>query len=640
MPVARSLPASLLVLLLPVPFAVAEEESPRTKIVLTNVSEAAGVGGLAGDRFSFGDYDADGDPDLLINGRTLLRNDSTRADGDESTIRFTDVSRQSGMRKGPGGGACWVDIDGDGDLDAVTQHGGLKLQVQPGIFEDRAVVWGLPKGARASTVGVGDLDGDRRPDVLFGGGEDWNDGNAKFYPRRLYRNVEGKRLQEVTDAHDLRAARYGRAVVWADFDRDGDQDVYLGNYRLQPNELLVNERGVLEERGAAHGVQGRHEPEKFLDERTKRRFGYQWGHTIASSWADLDGDGDLDLWVSNLVHKFVGDTTLGGKKTYDIRGYICDDSAIYENRGAPHYRFHDVRAKSGVAPKPIGDRDVYQGDELWSHAACGDLDGDGLPEVFITQVYQLPYAHTLLYRNKGALRFEEISGVVGVRRFNSYGGAFADLDGDGDLDLVCGGSPTPKGKRSLCVLRNDTAPGPWVAIDLEGATAAKSTLGAQVTVVTDRGALVRQIESCMGSHAQQNERTCRFGLRDRKVLSAYIRWPGGLIQDLPSLKQGQRHTIQEPDRSVPSLRIQVPDEAHVGKAVAIALPRDGVSARWTLSVDTSGDGTFRPVKGDSLRATPEDALTEIRVRLSNAALGLHREHVLRIHARPAQQSDE
>jgi len=414
--------------------------------------------------------------------------------------------------------------------------------------------------------------------------------------------------------------------------------VYLGNYRLQPNELLVNEGGVLKERGEQHGVRGRHEPKKFEDKKTGRRFGYQWGHTIASSWADLDGDGDLDLWVSNLVHKFVGETVMQGKKIYDIRGYLCDDSAIYRNEGPPHYRFEDVRASSDVPYRPLGDRGVYRGDELWSHAACGDLDGDGLPEVYVAQVYQLPYSHALLYRNRGAFRFEEISEALELRRFNSYGGAFADLDGDGDLDLVCGGSPSPKGKRGVCVLRNDTQTGPWVAFDLRGRSPAHSSLGAQVTLVTDRGRLVRQVESCMGSHAQQNERRLRFGLRGHVLKSAFVRWPGGVLQELGSPKPGQVHVVQEPKFAVPTIEAAIPADVVAGEPIVITLRSKGKGrTRWRWSADTNGDGRFdRLGSKGKLTCRLQGPLAEVRVRLTDRNKGLHRELVLRI---PVAEAD-
>ncbi|MDJ0522372.1 MAG: VCBS repeat-containing protein [Planctomycetota bacterium] len=621
----------------------ADEDPEPVEIVLEDVTEAAGLAGVGGDRFSFGDYDADGDPDLLVNGKTLLRNDTTAFGKDGAAIRFTDVSKETGIAKGPGGGACWVDLNGDGRLDVVTSNGAVKIQVKPGAFENRAAAWGLPKGTKGSTVGVGDIDGDHRPDVLFGGGENWNDGNAVMFPRLIYRNVDGQGFEDLTKHYGLETPRYGRAVVFADYDTDGDQDVYLGNYRLQPNELLVNEDGTLKDRAKELGVQGRFDPKQFFDEKTKKRYGWQYGHTIASSWADLDGDGDLDLWVSNLVHKFVGQSTYQGKPWYDIRGYVCDDSAIYRNDGAPYYGFTDMRGQSDIPLRPLGDRSVFRGDELWSNAACGDLDGDGLPEVFVAQVYTLPYSHALLFRNRGGFKFREISGSVGLRRFNSYGGAFADLDGDGDLDLVCGGSPAPKGKRGICVLRNDTEPGPWIGFRLEppsqssevGAPEKGTTdLGAQVIVETDKGRLVRQVESCMGSHAQQNENVLRFGLRGRKLLRAFVRWPGGLIQDLGTPEPGRVHDVSVAKvlkrirGRIPSIQIaSVPNQGAEGSLFNLSVKgRKPSGAKWTADCD--GDGVFE-TKGTKIKGPFRGARAELRVRLGDPKRGWAVEKVLR-----------
>ncbi len=213
--------------------------------MLVDATGDAGLAGQGGDRFSFGDYDGDGDPDLLADGNRLWRNDTKDYGKPGAKAVFADATAASGMGKARGGGACWADLDGDGRLDAVTTSGSVMLQQKDGTFVDSAAALGLTLKDGQASVGLGDVDGDGRPDLLFGGGEDWNGGNARYFDRSLWVNVDGKRLTNVTPKHDLKEPRYGRAVVWADYDADGDQDVYLGNYRLQPNDLLANEGGVL-----------------------------------------------------------------------------------------------------------------------------------------------------------------------------------------------------------------------------------------------------------------------------------------------------------------------------------------------------------------------------------------------------------
>jgi hypothetical protein len=521
--------------LLTVPAARAEEP---VRIVLSDVTAEALAGETPGGHLSFGDFDGDGDADLTADGARLYRNDTVPG----GPIRLVDITAESGIAAGPGGAGIWVDLDGDGRLDVVTTGGAFKRQHEPGRFRDEAKERGLDLERASSSVGAGDIDGDGRPELLFGGGEDWNDGNPRYFGRRLFTHRGSKRLKDATDRHDLGGGRYGRSVVFADYDRDGDLDAYLGNYRLQANELLENREGRLVNRAEAAGVAGRFGGVLGKHPTTGEEIGLHYGHTIASAWSDLDGDGDLDLWVSNLVHKFVGahESFPGG---FDTRGWICDDSAIYRNEGPPEWKFTDARPESGIPTRPIGDRGVFRGDELWSHAACGDLDGDGLPEVFVAQVYQLDYSHCLLFRNLGGMRFAEVSGEVGIRRFNHYGGALADLDGDGDLDLACDGAREPAGPGRLWIFRNDTEPGPWVAFRLRGPGSGTQALGAQVIVSTDRGDLVRQVEAGTGSHGQSNESVLRFGLRGRTLRGAKVVWPGGRSRDLDMPALGRVHGV-------------------------------------------------------------------------------------------------
>ena len=618
----------LLLLILPALGTHAEED---VVIRLEDVTEAAGLQDAKGDRFSFGDYDGDGDPDLLIQGRTLLRNDTERFAKKRPSIQFTNVTKETGIAKGPGGSACWVDLDGDGRLDVVTTGGAVKLQVEDGQFENRAAAWGLKLKKAATSLAVLDLDDDGHHDVVFGGGEDWNDGNAVFYPRVVLRNVEGKRFEETSEEHALQGGEYGRAAVQADYDLDGDLDLYLGNYRLRPNQLLANDAGRLVPAPHAAAVAGRRTDDRAtLPDGSK--VGYRWGHTIAAAWSDLDGDGDLDLWVSNLVHKFAG--TYKGQ--YDRRGWICDDSAIYRNDGGPDWGFTDMRGESGIPLRPTGDRGVFRGDELWSNAVCGDLDGDGLPEVFVTQVYKLPYSHSLLFRNRGDFAFEEISGDVGVRRFDSYGGAFADVDGDGDLDLVTNGRGSPEGDRGVKLYRNDTDLGPWVAFRLVGREGDPLPIGAQVTVECEGGALVRQVEGAMGSGAQQNGSVLRFGLRGRTPTSVLVRWPGGVLERLDVLKRGRVHELKYPvKRRIPNLKLAEPEETEAGWRVKAYVRGKSL---WLWAFDLDGDGVFETTRERSSRESAEATVTdpsvrEVRVRVGRKRNGVLREGVWRLAPR-------
>ncbi len=339
---------------------------------------------------------------------------------------------------------------------------------------------------------------------------------------------------------------------------------------------------------------------------------------------DLDADGDLDLWVSNLVHKFVGEN--GG--SFDIRGWICDDSALYRNDGPPHWGFTDMRPESGIPLKPTGDRGVFRGDELWSHAAHADLDLDGLPEVFVTQVYKLPYAHSLLFHNRGDFRFEEISGRVGVRRFDSYGAAFADLDGDGDVDLVTNGRGTPEGDRGVRCYRNDTAPGPWIAFRLYGSRGEPDPIGAQVECHLADGRLVRQVDGTMGSHAQQGESVLRFGLRGRSLEAVWVRWPGGIVQKLAKAEPGAVHVLRHPDAKIPELLVETTtDEADGTRAVKA---RVRGSRLWKIAFDRDHDGEFECTPKDGRVDVEGDGATEVRVRVFHRGKGLGREAVIRI----------
>jgi hypothetical protein len=226
---------------------------------------------------------------------------------------FRDATTELGLALG-GDGACWVDIDQDRDPDlcaggAVWRNEGGRSFVKvadvgavvaadfdndgfPDLYSwNQRTLWknmggksfeafALPEMAASVSRGAcwGDIDGDGFVDLYVGGYEDWE--KQITYPSFLLRNLKGKGFEVVWTKADFRT----RGVTACDFDRDGDIDVYVSNYRLQPNNLMVNEGGKLSDRAAEYGV-------------VATSAGFDGGHSIGAAWGDFDNDGNIDSWI-------------------------------------------------------------------------------------------------------------------------------------------------------------------------------------------------------------------------------------------------------------------------------------------------------------------------------------------------------
>lgn len=195
----------------------------------------------------------------------------------------------------------------------------------------------------------------------------------------------------------------GHGAGWGDVDGDGWPELYVGTfgskpYNSKPNQFFRNERGkfVLDAQPATQIV----------------------GRANGAIFADLDGDGDLDLYATN--HAIEG-------REPDA-AHFEQPNVLLRNDGG---RFTNASAESGVCPPGIACR-----------SACAtDYDGDGLLDLFVGECFfQGGQSRTRLYRNLGSLKFENVSAAVGLpEKLTGFGVAAADVNRDGRPDLLVGG---------------------------------------------------------------------------------------------------------------------------------------------------------------------------------------------------------
>ena len=562
---------------------------PRfTSVTFANVSVSTGLSGASANFLAWGDYDSNGYQDLLVQGSRLFRNNGPPG------WTFTEVTSAAGLSGGFTSGT-WGDYDNDGWLDFYAAGTADKLYHNDGdgTFTDTTVTAGNVKDAYPSTAsGWGDYDRDGFIDLYVANGEDWNNGNPIYYQDILWHNDGDGTFTDVTAAANVSEGNhpyYGRGVAWADYNNDGWLDVYISNYRLSPNYLYVNDRdGTFTEMGKQLDCAGVYDPDRYEDANAASYYGQRWwgpqyGHTIGSAWGDFDNDGNFDLWTTNLVHKYVG-LTGDPSMPYDIRGYVCDDSKMYRNAGAPYYNFTDIRSSCGIPFKPIGGSGTYQGDELFDGVAWGDMDNDGDLDLWIPQVYDLNYAYSYLYEQDGAgngsMHWTDRAASLGMRVYNTYAGVWCDYDNDGDLDLLTAGKAPfvaeGQGTYQLHLYQNSGNSNRWLAVNLAGTDCNRAAIGARVTVKAGNLTQMREVEGGMGCHGSQNSMVQHFGFNDRAAIDwVEVEWPCGRIERFTGVAMNTVLNVTESSLPVPVI------------SSASATPVPAVEDAWVMFAATA-----------------------------------------------------
>jgi len=299
-------------------------------------------------------------------------------------------------------------------------------------------------------------------------------------------------------------------IVCADYDNDGDTDVFVGN-DVAENFLFENDgQGKFEEVGlvvgASYDLRGNPQGSMGVD------------------CGDYNNDGRLDFYQTS---------------------YQGQHAVLYENVGGGLLEDVTLATGAGAGTMPYvtwgnglvdfdndGDRDVF--------VACGHLY-DNVDRFDDTTSY---LARNVLLMNTGDGRFVDASRASGdglAVTLSSRGAAFDDLDGDGDVDAVILNS-----RREPTVLRNDSPSGNrWVQIRLRGVKSNRDGVGARVKVVAGDLTQVDEVHSGRGYQSHYGSRL-QFGLGDHdRIDRVEVRWLGGGVDVLNDLATDQVLTIVE-----------------------------------------------------------------------------------------------
>ncbi|MBV6458308.1 MAG: hypothetical protein HONBIEJF_01435 [Fimbriimonadaceae bacterium] len=451
-----------------------------------------------------------------------------------TTIPFTNITAELKIQLA-NDAACWVDVDADGWTDLVcggvvwrSEQGksferlteGLGSVVAadydndgyPDLFSySRQKLYRNLKGKKfeavqlpdlPATVSRGacwaDLDADAFVDLFVGGFEDWE--RQITYPSFILKNQSGKSFQLVWQESKYRT----RGVTACDFDRDGLAEVYVSNYRLQPNQLWNRSKaGVMRDLAPDRNAVATSE-------------GFSGGHSIGAAWGDFDGDGEIDLFAGNFAH-------------VDDRG-DQPKSRFLHNKGAKGGCRFDDKGTCGV---------WYQ--ESYASPAAGDADNDGDLDLFFTTVYGTASFnrpnYPVLFQNEGAFKFTDATEGSGLEKLPpTYQAAFADLRNDGRLCLATAGS----------LFASKSPAKHWLGVRLEGdgKKVNRSAIGAQVRIKVGSRVVTRQVEAGTGE-GNQNDLRLHVGLGDNVgPVDLDILWPGGFRQTVKSVRSNRIVTVK------------------------------------------------------------------------------------------------
>ncbi|HRI79005.1 MAG TPA: CRTAC1 family protein [Cyclobacteriaceae bacterium] len=500
-------------------------------------------------------------------------------------LKFKDITESAGVQ-GNGkwnNGVTMVDINKDGLLDIYVCKGGYHdeeaqrrnlLFINQGdlTFKEQAKEFGLEEPGYSIHASFFDMDNDNDLDVYITNRPDTFDLPLSEMVRqkkltssstrdRLYRNDNGKFLEVGVKAGIVNNFGYALSIVTSDVNNDGYTDIFVANDFAEGDYLYINQRnGTFKE---------------MIKSATNHISMYSMGTDVA----DINNDGWEDIFVSEMLPEDYKRSKVS-MPSMDVEGFNnivkggmhkqYMHNALHLNQG--NLFFSDISQLSGVAKTEWswsvlmndfdndGDRDIFVANGYRRDVFDGDLQqklakfvrnnrdkyqspGEMLDKGFkdFISVYEPIKVKNYVFKNKGDLLFENVADIWGLSDPSfSNGAAVADLDNDGDLELVVSNLD----EESFIYENTSSDRNNYLKIKLIGPTGNTDGIGTKVTIYSKDGIQYFENKTVRG-YLSSNDPVVHFGLGGApKVDSLKVVWNDGLESHFSETKSNQSLTVK------------------------------------------------------------------------------------------------